>query len=392
MSKRLTLLVSVVAATALLLPQTASANPSSVNVNGQQLSFVAPNDPTEVLAAADASTAPYRYANVITIGGTTIDALVSVVNVQNLETASALANNKLVRVDANSSDPALSTRLRNAASRPGEGRAVYDVQFVLAGSSTPVNLQNLAVTVRDVDNDQYVEFAALSSYVLSAGRGAGNVSAYTGSANLPLSFGQSVAATVPSGSVRFFASAGSSTSDETHWVLANFAELSTLRVTLGSYDSGVANFDIEFSAATFTSPEATVTVSRPAYTVSYDANTATGTAPAATSASSAIAVAAASQLSKPGFVFAGWNTRADGSGVAYGAGSSILPVANLTLYAQWSAAPQVSPAPSASAQAPASAALAATGTSAVSSWLLLSAGLLVAGGLALGLLRRSQRH
>jgi uncharacterized repeat protein (TIGR02543 family)/LPXTG-motif cell wall-anchored protein len=40
-------------------------------------------------------------------------------------------------------------------------------------------------------------------------------------------------------------------------------------------------------------------------------------------------------LTKSGYTFAGWNSRADGTGTTYAAGSSILPVANTTLYAKW---------------------------------------------------------
>ncbi len=46
-------------------------------------------------------------------------------------------------------------------------------------------------------------------------------------------------------------------------------------------------------------------------------------------------------------VFTGWNTKADGSGTAYSAGSSITPSGNMTLYAQWEPSPLTSlPVPS----------------------------------------------
>lgn len=43
-------------------------------------------------------------------------------------------------------------------------------------------------------------------------------------------------------------------------------------------------------------------------------------------------------LVKTGYVFTGWNTRANGSGVGYAAGSDYANGVNLTLYAQWAAA------------------------------------------------------
>jgi uncharacterized repeat protein (TIGR02543 family) len=76
------------------------------------------------------------------------------------------------------------------------------------------------------------------------------------------------------------------------------------------------------------------------YTLSYLTNSGSGTAPTQQvgAGSSAIIVASGSTLTRSGYTFAGWNTRADGSGTAYAAGSSILLAADTTLYAQWSPA------------------------------------------------------
>jgi uncharacterized repeat protein (TIGR02543 family) len=42
---------------------------------------------------------------------------------------------------------------------------------------------------------------------------------------------------------------------------------------------------------------------------------------------------------QPGYIFDGWNTAADGSGVSYAAGSAYTPATNISLYAQWSVVP-----------------------------------------------------
>jgi uncharacterized repeat protein (TIGR02543 family) len=40
-------------------------------------------------------------------------------------------------------------------------------------------------------------------------------------------------------------------------------------------------------------------------------------------------------LAKTGFIFAGWNTAADGSGTLYPVGAATMPASDLDLYAQW---------------------------------------------------------
>lgn len=79
------------------------------------------------------------------------------------------------------------------------------------------------------------------------------------------------------------------------------------------------------------------------YQVSYDGNTHTGgTAPTdstAYPAGASVTVLGAGTLTKTGNAFVGWNTAADGSGVARGASSTFAINANTTLFAQWSDQP-----------------------------------------------------
>ena len=72
-------------------------------------------------------------------------------------------------------------------------------------------------------------------------------------------------------------------------------------------------------------------------TVTYNANGASGTVPAAQTvvAGDSITVAGQGGLTLAGNTFSGWNTKADGTGAAYAAGSSLTVNANVTLYAQW---------------------------------------------------------
>ncbi|MDR0302062.1 MAG: InlB B-repeat-containing protein, partial [Treponema sp.] len=73
------------------------------------------------------------------------------------------------------------------------------------------------------------------------------------------------------------------------------------------------------------------------YTVTFNANGGTGTAPAAQTAAAgaSMTLPGGSGLSKEGFVFGGWNTKADGTGINYAAGESYTPVSSVILYAKW---------------------------------------------------------
>jgi len=50
------------------------------------------------------------------------------------------------------------------------------------------------------------------------------------------------------------------------------------------------------------------------------------------------ATAASNTYVRSGYVFTGWNTKADGSGISYAAGANVPMTANITLYAQWAEA------------------------------------------------------
>ena len=75
------------------------------------------------------------------------------------------------------------------------------------------------------------------------------------------------------------------------------------------------------------------------YTITYDGNSKTdGTVPAPQTKTHAIAIALAENsgnLSKIDYVFAGWNTKSDGSGTTYDEGTTFSVNKNITLYAKW---------------------------------------------------------
>ena len=73
--------------------------------------------------------------------------------------------------------------------------------------------------------------------------------------------------------------------------------------------------------------------------LTYDKNNATsGSAPLQTAYSdgtSATISGNTGSLTKPGYTFAGWNTKANGTGTTYTAGGSLTMTSNTTLYAKW---------------------------------------------------------
>ena len=79
----------------------------------------------------------------------------------------------------------------------------------------------------------------------------------------------------------------------------------------------------------------------PTLTISYNANNGTGTIPASVTTTSDVAITLSAQgtLTRTGYTFAGWNTKADGSGTTYAAGSSQKFSVTTTLYAKWTALP-----------------------------------------------------
>ena len=79
-----------------------------------------------------------------------------------------------------------------------------------------------------------------------------------------------------------------------------------------------------------------------AYTIQFNANKGTGKTEALAMRYDAAAALPGSGFTRTGFTFAGWNTKANGSGIAYAAGDTVLNLSSaskgkITLYAQWTA-------------------------------------------------------
>ncbi|MCL2601495.1 MAG: InlB B-repeat-containing protein [Treponema sp.] len=74
------------------------------------------------------------------------------------------------------------------------------------------------------------------------------------------------------------------------------------------------------------------------YRVTFDINGGTGSTPSdqTANAGASISLPGESGFSKPGVAFAGWNTKADGTGDSFNAGTQFTPIQDVTLYARWS--------------------------------------------------------
>ncbi len=138
------------------------------------------------------------------------------------------------------------------------------------------------------------------------------------------------------------------------------------------------------------------------YTVTYEANTGSGALPVEAihnDGDSVTVQAPGADLVKAGFIFAGWNTKADGSGTSYQANAKFEIHADTILFAQWTAVAPVDPDPKkkdtplttpTETEAAKAAALATTGTETV--WYGLASGLLLAfGALAFAVSRRARK-
>ena len=71
------------------------------------------------------------------------------------------------------------------------------------------------------------------------------------------------------------------------------------------------------------------------YKVSFDANGGTGKMSPQSFSSGVPSNLAKNTFKREGYTFAGWNTKADGTGTSYADESSVQPTSNITLYARW---------------------------------------------------------
>ena len=294
-------------------PNEAGAATPSFDANNQLVSF----SNTVVIGTGAGVGFAHRYTNAITIGGTAIDGIVTVIATNNAGFSKLDGN-------VNPTNPIDTTMSMNK----GGGTVAYRVDFVKSGTDDPVILQNLDINVADIDSTQFAQFSGVQSYSLSSNP-ATKLTVQT-SAN---------DATIPAGAYRFAEvnNVASNDTDQDFWAQVKYTAASSVIVTLGSKKSGTAFFGVQFAAANWTTTPTTVTPTPTSYTLSYDANGGTaGTVPSSTSGTGNLGVVGnTGSLTKPNYVFGGWNTEPDGTGVTYQNNDTIRPTADVVLYAIW---------------------------------------------------------
>jgi hypothetical protein len=314
-----------------LFPQVAHA--STIDVAFAEMNFGATSgtdQPTNIGVGAGQGFT-HRYDDVIT----GVDAIATVIAVSNLDKDDNAGNGADNLMDFFDQGDSSSGKAIEAAidvfgnSDPTQtGYATFRIDFVAADTNNAVTLEDFAVRVVDIDSNQFAEFAGISAYELSLN---------------PVT---ELTATVDRGSYEFREplGIGSNSSDEENWVTVEYAEASSITVTLGARESGSASFGVSFRDTTWTNSPTRIVPARTIYAITYDDNDATsGVVPASqnsTSGSSTVTLSAPQgNLLKTGCTFGGWNTRADGLGANYLDAGSITLTADITLFAKWGSCP-----------------------------------------------------
>lgn len=341
----------------------------SVNVNFTELNFDYSNTKYENLKKlnADGSDA--------TLAGTTISAtnstgkavgdrvLFKAVTVRNGVTVDAVVTTRRI-VSATIKNYEASTNAGGASSNfqvdvdiaAANGYAEFQFDFyatdaniiancnaaVACTGSAKVILENINVSIIDIDYYQWNEITGLDSYTVS--NPTNLKECLISSLNSSTTCTSRVAAnslTFPA-DLRFQGPSGINSTLPQDMAIANYGSIESFKVKFGRDRSGSPNYyGIAFKALSWGSATpATVGPVGQSYTIAYNSNSATsGSVPSSHTGvvgSNFTTATNSGTLVRTGYTFTGWNTSADGTGTTYAVSSSILmPKDGLTLYAIW---------------------------------------------------------
>jgi CshA-type fibril repeat protein len=257
------------------------------------------------------------------IDGTVIDARVTIIS------QSGNADGELSTFDQYDNTQHLSAHTEPSGSAESSGKLRID--FLADGTDTPVVLRNIRSSIADIDAHEFGTFFGISRYRLATGS--------------QLSRSGSTA-----GVFRFHSSTtGASNTDELRILEVDYDATSSITTEFGCRSGanavvgagGKCGFTVVIGTPVRSLGVVETAIARPTYTVTYNSNTGTsGTVPPSSSGTGEITIASnTGVLSKSPGVFLGWNTLANGSGVSIPPGYTFVPTENVTLYAQYGAAP-----------------------------------------------------
>ncbi|MGA1037844.1 MAG: beta strand repeat-containing protein [Ilumatobacteraceae bacterium] len=214
--------------------------------------------------------------------------------------------------------------------------ATYRVDFVDSSSGDPVTLENLFISVKDLDggsgtaSSEYLEVAGITGYTLHTAA--------------------DIEVTQPTaGAYRFRGTAQQpGASYEEGWAQVTYDRVSSVTLTVGNTTGVGARIPIAFGPVGFSS-STTTDVPRQTYTITYDANGGTGSLPSPTAGTSALTIADGSALTLGSRSFLRWNTSSEGTGTSFSSGASYTPSSNLTLYAFYQQDPGITWSPTTTA-------------------------------------------
>lgn len=121
------------------------------------------------------------------------------------------------------------------------GFAEYRVDFLAAGTSTPVELEEVALSIQDIDLSQFVEFKQPTTFSID----------YQSRLEL---LTNSDLALVPQGWMRAWSMNSSDSTDVRHWIEVKYAKTSSISLRLGQLDFDDAIYNLKFGLAGFTDP------------------------------------------------------------------------------------------------------------------------------------------
>jgi uncharacterized repeat protein (TIGR02543 family) len=215
---------------------------------------------------------------------------------------------------------------------------------VTCSGSTKVILENVNISIIDIDYFQWNEVNAVESYTVSNPTNLKEclISGLTSTSTCTARVAQN-GLSYPA-DLRFQGPDGINSTLPQDMAIMNFGSVETFNIKFGRSKAGSPNYyGIAFKAQPWGA--ATPATNGPVaqtYTITYNGNGNTsGTAPSSHTGvvgTNFTTSGNTGTLARTGYTFGGWNTAADGSGTAYSAAAAIqMPKDGLTLYAVWTA-------------------------------------------------------